>query len=198
VSWVAIPLGVLKTFKKLPVLAVSGSWKIVASPCRSSDEPAGSFFKGDVLGPAMLTSRHVRILQQLRKDGRMSLARISRETRIATSTVFDYYKDLKREAITRHVVALDFSSLGYPLRKVYLIRNGNWQKALEWLRLHPAVNNLYRVDVYDAFFETYFRSVNEEEEFRQTLKQQLKPTEVKAYDILEELKHEAFVPGEQS
>jgi len=146
----------------------------------------------------MLTGRHIRILQQLRKDGRMSLARISRETRIATSTVFDYYKDLKQEAITRHATAPDFSSLGYPLRKVYLVRNGDRQKALEWLRLHPAVNNLYRVDAYDAFFEAYFASVNETEEFRQQLRQALRPKELKEYDILEELRHEAFVPEEQS
>jgi DNA-binding Lrp family transcriptional regulator len=142
----------------------------------------------------MLSEKHVRILQQLRANARMSLARIGRATGIATSTVFDSYQVLQCEANLRHITILDFERLGYPLRKQYLLRTGDRRAALAWLKKHPRINNLYRVDSHDAFFEAIFANMNEAEEFRQQLKQELKPKELKEYDVLEELKHEAFVP----
>jgi len=107
----------------------------------------------------MLTEKHFAILTQLRKDARMSLARISRETGMATSTVFDHYQQLAAEAIIKHVALPDFARLGYPLRKRFLVRTKDRRATLDWLRAHPNVNDLARVDTHDALFEAYFRDV---------------------------------------
>ncbi len=141
----------------------------------------------------MLTDNHFAILAKLREDSRMSLARIGRETGLPTSTVFDHYRDLQKRAIARHVTIPDFGRLGYPLRKRYLLRTADRKRTLAWLKGHPNVNDVYRVDSHDAFFEAYFSDVNAAEEFKASLRQELKPQELKEFDILEELKHEVFV-----
>jgi len=143
----------------------------------------------------MLTEKHLAILGKLREDARMSLARIGRETGLATSTVFDYYKRLRQEAIVRHVALPDFKRLGLALHKQFLVRSGDRKKALAWLKRHPTVNNLYRVDSHDAFFDAHFADANGYETFVEEVRRALRPKELKAFDVLEELKHEAFVPG---
>jgi|GEM_PF-3021555 len=142
----------------------------------------------------MLSAKHLAILAQLRTDARMSLANISRATGIATSTIFDYYSQLAKKAVLKHVCLLDFKALGYPLRKHFLIRVEERAKALAWLKRQAAVNNLYRVDEYDAFFDAYFADAAELEDFKNGLTAALKPHQVKEFDILEELQQEAFVP----
>ncbi len=142
----------------------------------------------------MLTDNHLAILAKLRSDARMSLAKIGRETGLPTSTVFDYYQDLLDGAIARHVTIPDFGRLGCPLRKRYLVRTADRKRTLAWLKSHPNVNDLYRVDSHDAFFEAYFPDVNAAETFRDSLKQALRPRELKEFDILEEIKHEGFAP----
>ncbi len=142
----------------------------------------------------MLTEKHRAILSQLRHDARMSLAAISRRTGIPTSTVFDHYQELKGSVILRHAALPDFTRLGYPLRKRFLVKAKERGETLAWLKRHPAVNNLYRVDAYDAFFEAYFKDAAELETFREELRRGVKIRNLKEHDILEELKHEAFVP----
>ena len=142
----------------------------------------------------MLTSKHFAILTQLRNDARLSLAEVSRRTGIASSTVFDYYQDLFEEAVIKHAAMPDFKKLGYPLRKKFLVRGKQRDKVLAWLKNHGLVNNLYRVDGWDAYFDAYFTDANELETFRETLAQELQPRSLQELDVLEELKHEAFMP----
>ena len=125
----------------------------------------------------------------------MSLAEISRKTGIATSTVFDYFNQLEKHVVLKHACLPDFKKLGFPLRKKFLVRTKDRKAALTWLKEHSAVNNLYRVDAYDAFVDALFPDVNALEDFKEELKRTLKPKELKEFDILEELKHEAFIPS---
>lgn len=142
----------------------------------------------------MLTEKHLAILGKLREDARVSLAEISRTTGIATSTVFDYYQQLVQKVIIKHTMLPDFKRLGYPLYKKFLVRTKNRSKTHTWLKEQEAVNNLYRVDTHDAFFDAYFADVAELEEFRESLQEELQPQELREIDILEEIRHEAFMP----
>ncbi len=141
----------------------------------------------------MLTDKHLVVLAKLRCDARKSLASIGRETGIPTSTLFDYYQELKEEVILRHVAVPDFAKLGYPLRKRFFIRGDDRNALSSFLLEHRNVNVVSRIDHAHAFCEAFFKTQAEVETFKEELKR-LKPKEVKEYDVLEELKHEAFTP----
>jgi len=142
----------------------------------------------------MLTGKHLAILAKLREDARVSLAKVSRDTGLPNSTVFDYYEELKNGPILRHTTLPDFSRLGYPLRKKFIIRSNDRDGLFTFLRNHQNVNNLYRIDHAQALCEAYFSSIAEVETFKQELRQYVKPKELREFDVLEELKHEAFLP----
>lgn len=142
----------------------------------------------------MLTEKHFAILAALRQDARRSLAQVSRETGIASSTVFDYFSHLSEQAVLKFTTIPSFHQLGYPLHKKFLLKSRNRQRALEWLQQEPHVNNLYRVDGHDAFFEAFFADMQQLEEFKERMEEALKPKRLQEFDILEVLKQESFVP----
>ncbi len=142
----------------------------------------------------MLTPKHYDLLRELRDDARLSLAEVSRRTGIASSTIFDYYQQLAKHAILRHVTIPDFASLGYPLHKKFLLQAKDRKASLAWLKAHSLINNLYRVDAWSAFFDAHFQNVNEFEIFKEEIQRSLKPQTLEEFDVLEELKHESFIP----
>jgi DNA-binding Lrp family transcriptional regulator len=141
----------------------------------------------------MLSDNHVRILQHLRHDARASLASISRSTAIPTSTVFDNYQELERGPIIKHAILLDFERLGVPLRKRYLLSAPRRERLKAFLLGHQNINNASRTGSTEAFCEAYFQNVLEIENFRTALKN-AKIRVLGEYDIVEELKHEEFMP----
>ncbi len=141
----------------------------------------------------MLREKEALVLEVVRRNCRASLALMSRLTGIPQSTLHSLLRAIEERAVIKHACLLDFERLGYPLRKRYLLRAKRREELLAFLRECVVVNNLYRTDLVEAYAEACFATAREAEEFRHLLSRRgARP--VKILDVLEELKHEEFVP----
>ena len=131
-----------------------------------------------------MSSTEHRIINALRKDARMTLAKIAELSGLPTSTVYDRMRKLKSDA--RFTAHINFAQYGYPLR-VLLIMNA--QGDLNYLKEHPSINSFYRLEGKSSYCaEAHFRSFKELREFIEDLPLE---TEVHCNFVSEELKHEA-------
>ena len=125
------------------------------------------------------------ILKCLRKDSRKSLTKISQETKIPLSTVFDKMKVLKK--FVRCVSMINFEKIGYSLKVEVIVKADNLKKLEGFLVKCYNINNLFIIQgEYDYLFEGIFKDFKEFEEFREELKGYI--TEKNEYLVLEDLK----------
>lgn len=141
----------------------------------------------------MLKEKELILLQHLRQNSRKSLAKISKETNIPISTLFDTLKGLESNIITKHVSLLDFSKLGYSLKANFAIRSKQKQRLKEFLMQNQNVNSLFSlINGFDFYAECVFRDLKQLIEFRE----QVENYDIKKLEetfIVDEIKKEGFV-----
>jgi DNA-binding Lrp family transcriptional regulator len=133
------------------------------------------------------------ILTQLRKNARMSLRDISKNTNVPVSTVFDKLRKLQEEIILKHTTLYDFAKLGCPLRVDYVIRVGEKKRdEVKQLLLHSAsVNSIFRTNNGNDFYvEAIFRDLKGITDFDEELNRV--GAKAQMFHIIEELKREEF------
>jgi DNA-binding Lrp family transcriptional regulator len=146
------------------------------------------------------------VLACLRQDARMKLTEMSRITRVPVSTLFDRIKALEGEGVvSKHGCLVDFKSLGFQARAlaVFSAHNGEKEKLGEFLKSHPNVNSLYRVNAgWNFLADLVFPGVKEAEDFTDDLEARFRLKDKKLFYILDEFRHEeflsnpsAFMPG---
>ncbi len=141
----------------------------------------------------MLKEKDIEIIKHLRKNGRISLADISRNTGTPISTVFDKLNKFENTIINKHTTLLNFPALGYALKVNFLVKCKDRDKVKEFLAKNKNVNTLYRVNNgSDFFIEAIFKDMNEMEEFSEAL-EDLGLYKNEKYHIIEELKKEDFM-----
>lgn len=131
----------------------------------------------------------------LRKNGRMSLTNISKETRIPVSTVYERLRQFSGGIIKRYTVLLDFVKLGYSTRMSLLlrVRGEHKQELLKFLLCHHNVNNAYHINNgFDICCDAFFRDMYEAEAFIKRLEDEYRVSKVQQFYILEEIKREGF------
>jgi len=69
-----------------------------------------------------MKSKDYRIISHLRKNARVPLTKLSRETSIPVSTIFDRIKANEENIIVRHTTLIDFSTLGFHTRAHILVK----------------------------------------------------------------------------
>jgi DNA-binding Lrp family transcriptional regulator len=132
----------------------------------------------------------------LRRDGRETLTKISRQTDIPISTLYDKLKSEKMNLIKKHTCLLDFSQMGFNTRASVSIKLGKESKeeAKEYLLKHMNVNSLYKINNgYDFMIEVVFRHLKELEEFMEKMEERFEVLEYKVYYIIDDLKREEFL-----
>lgn len=142
----------------------------------------------------MLNKKELLILSKLRADSRKSLAKISQETKIPVSTIFDKVNKLKK-VIKKHTCILDFSKIGYSARVNLALKTSKDKRdALkQFLLKNKNVNSLYRThEKYDFIAECLFKDLKEFYDFLEQLdKFELESKE--EFHIVEEIKSEDFL-----
>ena len=95
-----------------------------------------------------MDSLDLKILSAVRKNGRETLTKISRDTGIPISLVFDRLKRMEEVIIKRYSCSLDWKRLGLKRRVLLLIRMPKWlrEQALARLANSHHINNLWRLD----------------------------------------------------
>ncbi len=141
----------------------------------------------------MATEKERLLLQHLRQNSRKSLTKISRETGIPVSTLFDILKRLETRFIQKHVSLIDFSKLGYGLRINFAMSAKKKKQLKEFLMNHPNINSLFSsINGQDFYAECVFRSLKEFTEFKSGL-EQFEMENVQETFVVEELKREGFI-----
>ncbi|MCX6707205.1 MAG: Lrp/AsnC family transcriptional regulator [Candidatus Woesearchaeota archaeon] len=135
----------------------------------------------------------VRIISYLRENARINLTRLSRETNIPISTIFDRLKKFDG-VIKKHTVIVDFSRLGFDIKVNFILKvdKQNRDRLRDFLMKDIRVNSVYKINNgYDFLVEAIFSDMKEANEFTE----KLEPFKVKSeeYYILDEIKREAFM-----
>ncbi|MBD3354800.1 hypothetical protein GF361_02335 [Candidatus Woesearchaeota archaeon] len=140
----------------------------------------------------MLKEKEKVLLRHLRENSRKSLAKISSETDIPVSTLFDSLKKMESSIIVKHCSILDFTKMGFGFRSNMVIKSRKKKELRAWLLQHPNINLFYSlIDFYDFFVQCIFRDLKELTKFREEL-ENFEIESLKEHLITEELKKEGF------
>jgi len=143
-----------------------------------------------------LQENELRLLAFFRRNARLALTKISKQTGVPVSTIFDKLRKYEGNIIQRHVALLDFQKLGYTTRANVFVKTTpeNRMALARYLRLHPNVNAAYRVNNgYDFLVEAVFRNIQEHEEFLETLELKQGVTDKEVYFVIGEVAREHFM-----
>lgn len=135
------------------------------------------------------------ILNELRKNARISLLEVAKKTDIPLSTVYDKVNSYERGIIKKHTSIVDFSSIGYNARKIVALKinKESRQKIHDFLANHPNINSLYRINSgFDYLAEIVARDPGKIKDILEDLEAQKGVLSITGYDIIDDLKREAF------
>lgn len=139
-------------------------------------------------------TREALLLAHLRLKGRIGLTNLSRLTAIPVSTLFDYLKTTT--AITRYTCLLNFPVLGLPCTAMILLRTTKSSKLElgQYLTRHPHVNTLHKINNgHDYCLEGIFSSLNQMEDFIDTLDDEFTLRSTEVHHLLQDLKREGVL-----
>ncbi len=104
----------------------------------------------------------LRILGELRKNSRQTLAEISRATNISISTIYDRIRFHEDKLIKKHTSILNFEMLGFGLRANVLLSTKNKDALKEYIAKHPNVNSAFEINnEFDFLLDCVFANMSE-------------------------------------
>lgn len=136
------------------------------------------------------------LLTNLRKNARATLTKISRNTQIPVSTIFDRLKANEGTIIRKHTAILDFNQLGFTTRAtiIYKFAKSDKKNARQFLTSHQNINSVYKINNgYDFLVEAIFRNILELENFLEKIDETFRVKSKQTYYIIEEIKREEFL-----
>jgi len=123
---------------------------------------------GALAEAAPLDATNLRLLGELQRDARLSLAELGRRVGLSSPAVAERLGRLERDGVIRGYRAdIDPRALGYPLGAVIRVRPAPRQipKVAEVARATPEVVECHRITGEDCFFiKAHIRSVDHLEE----------------------------------
>ena len=143
-----------------------------------------------------LDSSDLKILSALRSNGRDTLTKISADTGISISLVFDRLKSMEQERLIKsYSCSVDWKRLGLNRQVLLLIRMPERlrDKAQARLARSHHINNLWRLDGSGLAAEAMFVSLRQQEVFIKALRKEFEDVEISSYVVLDSPKWEGFL-----
>jgi DNA-binding Lrp family transcriptional regulator len=141
-----------------------------------------------------LSEKELSLLGHLRQDSRKSLALVSKQANIPTSTLFDLLKKIEQRWITRHSSLVDFSKLGYNVKVHFTLSTPNKKAVKDFMMAHPNVNTLCSlINDADFFAECVFIDLKEMQKFKDDL-DKLGISSLQENFVVEDVSKEVFLP----
>ena len=143
-----------------------------------------------------LDSSDLKILSSLRANGRETLTKISRDTGIPISLVFDRLKRMEGVLIKRYSCSVDWERLGLKRRVLMLIRLPERRREEAQARLAKShhINNLWRLDDKCALAaEAILLDLRQEERFIEALRKEFEDIDVSTHEVVDSPKSEGFL-----
>ena len=138
-----------------------------------------------------------KILHHLRRNARVALTDVAAEIGVPSSTVYDRVRKVEKEWIKKHTSLLDFGKLGYPARMMMALKitPSQTQSALDYLKAHPNVNSIYRINHgFDYLVELVFPSLASMHDFIADFNAKHTIITQQVYTIVDDIKREEFLP----
>jgi len=136
------------------------------------------------------------ILNELRKNSRISMLEVAKKTNIPLSTVYDKVNTYERGIIKKHTAIIDFAMLGYLSRVLVIIKVKKEERLnfLNYLANHPNINTLYRTNSdSDFIFELVSNNAKETNDILEDIGD-LKGFVSKSYfTLIDDIKREDFL-----
>ena len=149
----------------------------------------------------MMKKNELALLAHLRRNARETLTKISRETRMPVSTIFDRLKKYDNDIIKKSTVLLDFAKLGYNTRVTLMLRVPKHQrdKLRDFLIKENRVNSFSKINNnFDFLLECIFKSMHEFQDFIECLEEKFDIRDKQIYYILDDIKKEDFMSNPNS
>ncbi|MDI3473957.1 MAG: hypothetical protein PWR30_280 [Candidatus Woesearchaeota archaeon] len=148
-----------------------------------------------------LPKRDMLLLCQLRNNSREPLTKMSKQTRIPVSTLYDRLKHFEEnKLIERHTSIINFAAFGYRVRVNVMLKVSSSQRDVlkKYLQNHENVNNLYKINNgFDFLFEGVFKSIEEAESFLDNLEEQFDFKRIDVHYITSDIKREGFLSSKE-
>ena len=141
-----------------------------------------------------LDSSDLKILSAVRRNGRETMTKISADTGIQISLVFDRLKRMEKEGlIGRYSCSVDWKRLGLNRRVLLFLRMPEHlkQKAEARLARNHHINNLWRLnDKCGLAAEALFVSLRQQEVFIAALRKEVEDIKISSHEVVENPKWE--------
>ena len=135
------------------------------------------------------------ILNELRKNARVSLLEVAKKTDIPLSTIYDKVDHYEKDLIKKYTSLLDFSNIGYLSRVLVAlkVKKEARQGIEDFLKKHPNVNSLYKVNSgYDYLAEIISKNSKETQDIVEEIESRGGVIAQNCFEIIDEVKKEAF------
>lgn len=143
-----------------------------------------------------MNKKDLLILSNLRQNARETLTKMSKNTGIPVSTLFDKLKIKMDGIILKHTCIIDFSKIGYQTKANILIKVKKEQreKLREYILRENCVNSAYKVNNgYDFLMEGIFKDINDIEIFFERIEKEFDIESKEVYYVINEIKKEDFL-----
>ena len=143
-----------------------------------------------------LKKAEIKIITNLREDGRIPLTDLSRKIKLPVSTIHDRLKGITDAGILKPSAIINFEKIGFSTRAHILLTVDSTEKEalLAYLKEHPNVNSLYKINNgLSLIMECIFKDMPSLENFVEKIEQNFHIKQKQVHYILEELKREEFL-----
>ncbi|MEM3154649.1 MAG: Lrp/AsnC family transcriptional regulator [Candidatus Woesearchaeota archaeon] len=138
----------------------------------------------------------LRIISELRKNGRAPLTELSRKLQLPVSTIHDRLKQYLRKEWLRFSVLPAYDKIGYSARAYILlsVEPTEKDKLFKYLTNNPNVNSIYRINnCWNAMLDCIFKDMTSLEDFMDNIESNFHIKQKQVHYILGELKSEGFL-----
>jgi Lrp/AsnC family transcriptional regulator for asnA, asnC and gidA len=147
-----------------------------------------------------LDQADLKLLGHLRTNARDTLTRISQETEIPISSIFDKLKRLeKMNVIKKYTSLLGLNKIGIHVRVLLMVKadKSSKENLEDWLMEKLPVNWLIRINgEWKLAAECLFPNIKNLESFIEDFEKSFKGVQFSVHHIMEDLKKESFLAGE--
>jgi DNA-binding Lrp family transcriptional regulator len=139
----------------------------------------------------MIDETDQQLLLCLRKNGRIKLSEIVRQTGIPLTTVFQRMREFDKYVV-KNATLLDFEKMGFSVRVFIAAKSSDKEALQDFLFSNKNINTVSRTsNSHDFFFEAIFSTMRDFALFNDTL--QLLKARIKLYFVVEEIARECFL-----
>lgn len=136
------------------------------------------------------------VLAKLRQNARERLTKMSRNTSIPVTTLYNKIKELEGSFIKKHTSILDFSKLGFNTRAMVImkVKKDMREKVRDFLSAHRNVNSIYKINNgFDYLVEVVFKEVRDVESFVEIAESSAGVDKSVVHYVIDDVKREDFM-----